>query len=165
MEFNDYETKSFTISPEMGFFVNESTLLGIGLTYDHRKSKSETPIYDGGSFTLKSKSNIFYINPYLTKYCKLKEKFYFTTRANIMAGFGKENDNKVFEIRLNATPGLSYFVSEKWALTCNVGRIYYSHKKVDIEDSSEEMKHEDYGINVNFNTFTIGFQYILGKKN
>lgn len=162
---NDYESKSFTISPEMGFFVSESTLLGLGLTYKHHDSKSEAFIYSGGSFTHKSKSNIFYVNPYLTKYYKLKEKFYFTTRANVMAGFGKENDNKVFEIRLNATPGLSYFVSEKWALTCNVGHIYYSHKKVDIDDIDEKEKHKDYGINLNFNTFTIGFQYILGKKN
>jgi len=161
---HNYSSNSLTISPRIGFFTSESTLVGIGLVFEHRDSESESSGYYGTSID-KFKSNLFLINPYVTKYSKIKDKFYFTTRVNLMAGIGKEDDNKVFELRVNATPGLSYFVNDKWALTCSVGNIYYNYKEVKLEDdSNNKVKDKQYGTNLDFNTFTLGFQYVINKR-
>ena len=161
---NDYNSNFLAIAPQIGFFTSESLLVGIGLTFEHDDYKHEYNSYDRSTY--EEKRNLFFINPYITKYSKLKDKFYFTTRVNLMAGIGKENDAKLFEFRVNAKPGLTYFVSDKWALTCNVGQVYYNRKRTKLEEDSFSNKNidESYGINLDFNTFTIGFQYVLNKK-
>ncbi|MPQ48889.1 hypothetical protein GCQ56_17970 [Marinifilum sp. N1E240] len=168
------ESNNLKIAPQISFFASESTLIGLGLTFEHSDYKNiQRTIYQDGTsvihseeITSKEKRNLFLINPYVTKYSKLKDKFYFTTRVNLMVGFGKQDDSKLTEFRVNATPGLAYFVSNKWALTCNVGQIYYNRtrSKLDMDNFSNKSINEDYGINVKFNSFTIGFQYVMNKK-
>ncbi|NOU61393.1 hypothetical protein [Marinifilum caeruleilacunae] len=164
--FTDIESNNLTLAPQVGVFVNESTLIGLGLTYEHTKNKSsyESMYYNSESY--EDKRNLFLINPYLTKYSKLKDKLYFTTRLNLMVGFGKHEESKLLAFRANATPGLTYFVSDKWALTCNVGQIYYNRmrSKLTTEDFTNKSIDEDYGLRVSFNTFTVGFQYVINKK-
>ncbi|NOU61394.1 hypothetical protein [Marinifilum caeruleilacunae] len=170
----DLESDNLKIAPQFGFFVNESTLIGLGLTFEHYKYKNfrrsvyyydnDVILVDEGTY--KEKRNLFLINPYLTKYSKLKDRLYFTTRLNMAVGFGKDGESKLYAFRANVTPGLTYFVSDKWALTCNVGQLYYNRmrSKFEVDSYSNKTIEEDLGFKVDFNTFTIGFQYVINKK-
>lgn len=167
---SDYKSNFLSISPQIGYFATESLLLGIGLTFEHRDQEYQSQSYSGGynGNTDKTRSNLFLINPYVTKYSKLNNKLYLTSTVKLQAGFGTEQDTKVFELRVNATPGLTYFVSEKWALKCSIGQLYYNRKKYtpdnDNNDDDDKNIHQNYGLNLSLNTFTVGFQYILNKK-
>lgn len=161
-EFLDYDfkrkIKHATISPQIGFFISETTLFGIGLTYEYSMNDQQTNYsrsyysnpYNYSSSTF-DKDNLILINPYLTKYCKIMDKLYFTATINFLAGIGKEKshqtsqydyedseyningydelESNIFELRINATPGVTYFISDKWALCGSIGQIYYKHRR------------------------------------
>ncbi|MEO1054388.1 MAG: hypothetical protein AAFX87_27365, partial [Bacteroidota bacterium] len=165
---NDELKNSFiAIRPQIGFFTNESTLIGIGLAYE--RSSFEILNTSGGttSTDFTRKENAFFINPYFAKYSKLTDQLYFTTFFDFMAGLGTEKlgendeiENDVFELRFSVSPGLTYFVSEKWALRAQIGQLFYEWRRVEISPDNGDRVNKDnsYGLNFNLNTFTIGFQ-------
>ena len=163
------------LRPQIGFFSSESTLLGIGINYEHRTREQQNPS-STNNFDFSSSSNIILINPYFTKFTKLTDNFYFTTRINLLAGVGKlesngssETESDIFDIRLNITPGLTYFVSNKWALTGSIGQLFYSRRQETLEVDSpdvDELKNvnSNFGLSAGLNTFSIGFQYYLNNS-
>jgi len=171
----------FGMRGSLGFFTSESTLVGIGLGYENN-SIEQTPMQNGiADMPFKFEDNILLINPYLTKYSKLGKKLYFTTTFNILIGTGKgelglsdgqlafeQIDTKISQLQLNITPGLNYFLTNKLALTCNVGQLFYNRRKEKLSESSLAIENlegvdKDYGLSVSFNTFLIGFQYFLNN--
>lgn len=174
LTFEEYNSNYFAIRPQIGSFISSNTLLGIGLSYEHERTKHKVA-NSGNSTPYEWRENMVFINPYLEKYLKISNQFYFTLQFNLMAGFGnvKEGENneeilKLSELRVNISPGLAYFISEKLALTCNVGQIYYNRKTEHLVDDSNDdnLKNIDqnYGLSVNFNTFSLGLQYFLKNK-
>jgi hypothetical protein len=173
---DEFKRNFIAVRPQIGFFRNESTLLGIGLTYEHNSMEQLSSFNGSPNTPFVEKSNVIFINPYLTKFSKLTDKFYFTTTINLLAGFGKgkygENDEletNIFELRANVTPGLTYFISSKWALRGSIGQLFFNRKQEKIATDiglSENPKNVDnnYGLNISFNTFSIGFQYYLNNN-
>jgi hypothetical protein len=169
----------FSATPQYGIFINESTLIGMGIFYEY--SKNEEKYIDPISFGEEEdiyKSNLVFINPHIKKIFKVKENFFVTTNLNFLIGFGKikieshywpdkgEIEINLFEYRLNVSPGLTYFLNEKWALNANIGQLFYSHQKETPDNYtgfSEQPKniHKDFGLSFKFNTFSIGIQYYL----
>jgi hypothetical protein len=169
----------FTAIPQYGIFINESTLIGMGIFYEY--SKNEEKDIDPISFEEEKdiyKSNLVFINPYFKKFFKVKDDFFVTTSLNFLIGFGRrkieshywsdkgEFELNLFEYRLNISPGLTYFLNDKWALNANIGQLYYSYQKETPENDigfSEQPKNisRDFGLSFKFNTFSIGIQYYL----
>ena len=126
---HDYNHKSSAIelNPKFGFFASESLVLGIGMSYRLEKrsleyqSSSNNNTWTGER---DDKEYLFQLNPYLTKYSKLGEKIYFTSTINLYAGLGKsrsvnenfEKETSICELQISARPGITYFISDNWAL-------------------------------------------------
>lgn len=173
---DEYKRNLIAIRPHIGFFTTESMLLGVGLTYEHNSTERRGSFNGSPSTPFVEKSNLILINPYLTKFSRLTDKFYFTTTINLLVGLGQgkygENgtlETNIFELRVNITPGLTYFISNKWALRGSIGQLFYNRKQEKIATDiglSEDPKNVDnnYGLNVSFNTFSIGFQYYLNNN-
>lgn len=171
---SDYKYTFVALKPKIGFFLSESFLLGVGATFEHLSTEQE--IFLNNPIIIEETSNVAFINPYFTKYIQLTDKFYFNTTANLLVGLGKQQygDNSdreadIFEFRINLTPGLTYFISNRWALTCDVGNIFYNRRQeklVTTVNSSDDLKNVDsnYGISLDFNAFSLGFQYYLNNK-
>jgi hypothetical protein len=177
----DYYKRTFlSAHPQFGIFINESMLLGIGINYEFIETKSRRVyLVSYRESESNQKSNLIFFNPYFKKFFKLKEKIFLTTSLNFLIGFGKRKmesegdyvDNykselKIFEYRLNISPGLTYFLNDKWALNANIGELFYSHTKEtpdDYKGGSEKPKNieKNYGLSLKFNTFSIGIQYYL----
>jgi hypothetical protein len=168
-EFVDYngtsETKTqyLTINPKMGWFITNSSVLGMGIGFEYNKTDRE------GYFSYKNKEQIFSFAPYFRNYQKITAKLYYTTTINLSLGFGKTNIDDSYKanitnISLFIQPGLSYFIAEKWALKANFGSIYYSNDRIKIteglspnEDST--LKDETAGISFNMDSFSLGLGY------
>ncbi len=174
---NDEFKRNFIAArPQIGFFTTESILLGIGLTYEYSFLKHHNSFNGIPNTPFIQKSNIIFINPYLTKFSRLVDKLYFTTSVNLLAGIGEEKfgengevETNIFEFRINITPGLTYFISDKWALRSSIGQLFYNRKQEKLTTDiglSEDPKNinNNYGLRLSFNTFTIGFQYYLNNR-
>lgn len=171
----------FTIIPRFGYFVGNTFELGIGAGYSYRKSESSME-NDNSSYgySQEDKEKKFKINPYLSKYFKISEKFYITGTFNLIAGFGKYNsiftpsdssnerdeEYNLFDLDINVTPGITYFINKNWALSGNIGQIYYSWSKkvldTDVEDKPND-SFSGFGFDMSFNTFAVGIQYYLNN--
>ena len=200
-EYTDYvlkrETNSLTLSPQIGLFISETTLLGVGITYEYSKNDQQTTTArtsNGNPYNYSSsafdKDDLIFINPYLTRYTRIMDKLYFTATVNFLAGIGKgeshqtyqynyyelehitddynELETNIFELRINVTPGFTYFISDKWAVSGNIGYLYYNRKKEKLKtdlDLSEDLTNvdNDYVMNFGINQFTIGIQYYLNN--
>ena len=148
-------------------------LFGIGLTYERNSSERLNSFNGTPSSSFIEKSSSFLINPYLTNYSKLTDQLYFSTSVNFLAGLGKgkygeneELETDLLELRFNIAPGLTYFISEKWALRAGIGQLFYNWKREKIStdiglDEDPKNKDNNYGVSFSFNTFRIAFQYIL----
>jgi len=170
-EQDQYDSKRISISPRIGFFTSESLLLGVGLTYQY----SEAYSWNGNisSISQSKTNNMFYVNPYLTKFSQIKNKLFFTTTLNLKLGYGENavgestdlNESYILDLGIGLIPGITYFISDKWALKTSLGELYYAYI-VDTPSGSPDLKYinNNYGLNFRLNTFTIGFQYVMGKK-
>jgi hypothetical protein len=164
----------FFIRPQVGFFVSNSTLLGIGLEYD-RFVRNMHSSYNGNVTSTRLIDNTILINPYLEKYISISDRFYFKMRFNLMTGVGnqkvgddKEVVTKTSDLRVNIVPGLSYFITDNLALTCSMGQLYYNlnieHLQVEVNDTKPKNVDHSYGFDFSFNTFSLGLKYYLRNK-
>ncbi len=77
-----------------------------------------------------------------------------------------ESESDIFEIGASIGPGLTNFLSDRWAATGRIGSFYYNRTETNLtssNDSSEERKNvnSSYGFSASLNTFSIGVQYFL----
>ncbi|MBS2101014.1 outer membrane beta-barrel protein [Carboxylicivirga linearis] len=154
------KTNTFRIQPKFGRFINETSLLGIGLAYQNTKMK----VLDDQE----ANSNSFSINPYFSHYYKISENFYFTSNITLSFGFGKEtdfNDNEFNSstIGISGQPGISYFLNNHWALKTTFGKIYYSNTKTETYTGENKNKDssDDFGINLSMDSFSFGASYFF----
>ena len=169
------KTNSFSIVPSFGILITNSLELGVGAGYSFYKNEYSTT---GNTYLnlQEMKDRSFIIIPYLSKYFKIAEKFYITGTFNMGAGFGKKhrvyntsNQEKIkdyndFILDFNITPGIRYFINKNWALSGNIGQIYYNWSKsvldTDMEDKPAE-RSSNFGVSMALNTFNVGIQYYL----
>ncbi len=169
------KTNSFSIIPSFGILITNSLELGVGAGYSFYKSEYSST--DNSYYSLlETKDRRFIINPYISKYFKIAEKFYITGTFNMEAGFGKKQsvynisnqektkDYNDFSLNFNITPGIRYFINKNWALSGNIGQIYYNWSKsvedTDMEDNPKESS-SNFGVSMELNTFIVGIQYYL----
>ena len=161
------------LRPQIGLFVTESLLLGIGIGYEYHYGKSGGFIDGVSDFPSSRKSNSFLFNPYLQKFYKITDNLFFSPSLNMLIGGGnverKETENTdgdIFEFRVSISPGLTYFVSEKWAVSTTIGQVFYNRSREDVAPASGnigewEFISKELGFDLSFNTFSLGIQYYL----
>lgn len=173
----DFESRSnfLVVAPSIGWFTGNNTMVGLGLTYQHNTSKNFQFFNGGQQDPFITRENLFSMNSYYTKFSPLVDKLYLTTTVSFLVGLGTENsefgdqeqESNILQINFNVVPGLTYFISDKWALQASIGQVFYQFRdakwKTDIQDEPKNTSH-NYGLNFSANTFRIGFQYFLSKR-
>ncbi|MCG8432998.1 MAG: hypothetical protein MJA83_03075 [Gammaproteobacteria bacterium] len=82
----EYNSDFLILRPKVGIFVSESLLLGLGIQYEYRYSRSSTSL-DGtqAGFSIQ-KSNLILVNPHIQKYYRLADDLFFSPTLNILIG-------------------------------------------------------------------------------
>jgi hypothetical protein len=166
-----------TIQPSVGLFVSPSFMVGAGLGFEYQGAKyfNINPV-SGAIDPGKRNRGIVSLNVFFKKYIPLKDKFYFNAALSISGGLGaakystSDTDlrNPIFSARANLSPGFTYFISNKWAITSGFGQLYYNYtaEKLDQDDVQEDLKNKtnQWGLSFQLNTFSIGVQYFLRNQ-
>jgi long-subunit fatty acid transport protein len=176
---NDYRKTVrtyFSFRPGIGVMVSKRVMAGMKLGYDHTRLEDEYDNYysDG---KIKVSTNIYNAGPYIKTFLPLNEQLYLTLTGSASLGFGLETEvnddygndeleSEVKRLRIEVSPGLSYFVSGRWALTASFGQLYFETMKQTYDRSSQSsfdrvFKTSDSGASLSFNTFSLGVQYFL----
>lgn len=142
------EQTTFTLAPKAGFFLSDLTSLGFTLAYQNREVNN-------------SNSNLFQIGAYSRFHKMVSEQFYLYLQPSLSFGFGKNDgtnaDITTFDIGI--TPGMTYFLSPKFAVEMNVANLFYRSEKEEV--ANNEQTNKIYGLNMNLNSIMLGFSYYI----
>lgn len=162
-----------TISPKMGYFIDNNFAIGAKLDYTTGKNKYRTSDYENSTdiFTSFEKSNRYGISPFARYYISLTEtlKFYGELEMLFETGKSKKTDEegntlslayKFNTYRPALSPGLVLFPSKKWAIEFSFPLISFEKRtywKVAEGNSKSNTNSFDFGLNT-FNP-KLGFNY------
>ncbi|KYG72472.1 outer membrane beta-barrel protein [Roseivirga echinicomitans] len=144
------EISSFSLLPKAGVFVSETTSLGGIIGYTSRDFNGEN-------------SNEFNIGAYARFHKPMVENFYLYLEPSLTFGFGSREvggadaDLNSFDIRL--APGMTYFLSPKFALDMNWGMLNYSKETTKLGNA--ETENENYGLNLNMTNVSMGVSFYI----
>ncbi len=169
------KSHSFNFSPKVGVFMSESVIVGVGVNYNYVYNKND---YTQRPMTkYKYRENVVSLNPYLTNFHKLTDKLYWSSTLNLLVGLGGsdlsvysgdnvEIDTDIFKLEANYSLGFSYFVSDKYALVTNFGRIYFKREEMTTSPTVGEdfdNSNQSFGLDFSWNSFTVGVQFFLNR--
>ncbi|MCE7863471.1 MAG: porin family protein [Bacteroidetes bacterium CHB5] len=152
----DYESSSFEIMPQAGYFIIDNLEVGVLLNYVSGKSG-----YTGLDPT---KNSSFSVGPF-ARYYKFtsNERFAFTGTFRVSFGSGKttyvNSELKTGNMGVFISPGFTYFLSDKWGLDFQLQGIGFSSNdpNKDVDDNNSKT------ITFGASSFTpsIGFRFFI----
>ncbi|HNU42724.1 MAG TPA: outer membrane beta-barrel protein [Cyclobacteriaceae bacterium] len=153
----DYESSSFEIMPQVGYFIIDNLEVGVLLNYTSGKS--------GYTQLDPTKNSSFSVGPF-ARYYKFtsNERFAFTGTFSVSFGSGKttypsSSESKTGNMGVFISPGFTYFLSEKWGLDFQLQGIGFSSNdpNKDVDDNNSKT------ITFGASSFTpsIGFRFFI----
>ncbi len=149
-ESGDFEIKTFTISPRAGYFVSENIAIGARIGYQSNKQENGTTELDTNTFNAGAFG-----------------RYYFTpaSKFSIFGEFGvdylsSKTDNGTTDttadgFSLGGGPGLSYFISNNFALETFWGALRYTSVKPEGADDSNN----NFNFGADLDNITLGLVY------
>lgn len=156
------------VGPQIGYFFSDNLQLGLRLNYYSSSSEDK-----GGTTTYKSDQNIFTFGPYVRIYNRILDKFEFFAEINASYRTGSRtsestpgiNNKTEYEISgyaLNASPGFSYPVSNRFTVEAIFGQFGYSHSTSQLKDDDDtKVTTDEFSLFLDFSYVAVGFQMNL----
>lgn len=152
----DYESSSFEIMPQVGYFIIDNLEVGVLLNYTSGKS--------GYTQLDPTKNSSFSVGPF-ARYYKFtsNERFAFTGTFSVSFGSGKTSyqnaESKTGNMGVFISPGFTYFFSEKWGLDFQLQGIGFTSYDPNKDVDDDNSKTITFGVS----SFTpsIGFRFFI----
>lgn len=157
----DNKFNYFNFSPRAGFFVSDKTSIGITTGF----STTNRDVFQVSTGTIVEQiENQFQIGVYSRFHKSLGENFYIYLQPSFGFGSGKNKTDgsetsSSNSINLQLMPGITYFMSDKFALEMNIGNLNYSNIKREAPGFEETT--DNFNLNLNLSAFTLGLSYYI----
>lgn len=154
----DIKSDAFTVSPMVGFFVTGNIAVGGQVAYT-----SSTEIIETGLGSYELEVQAFGIGAFGRYYATPANAFslfgqlsvaYQTAKSE--AGGDAETEVKANGFGIDLSPGISYFVSDRFALEATIGSIGYSTANPDVEGVPST---NTFNIGLNLSDISFGVLY------
>jgi|GEM_PF-3361132 len=170
--------QSLLILPQIGFYMSDKTLFGLGIGYEKTEDLQQVGIDRFGSpIRTLATSDLLIINLFGRVQSNLTDKLRFNTSFDFSIGDGEvsfpsivgftsgfTNNITIFRFRLD--PGLYYFVGNSLVLTTSFGILQYQTEASSLaiygNDSNRGNTSIDFGFNLN--NIRMGVQFLLNRK-
>jgi hypothetical protein len=143
----------FDVNAKYGFLIGDTWAIGISPSYSSQMQEYTN--------TSKNTSTDFGIGPFVRKYFPCSDKFYFHLDASYayerLGGYTKDaTGNKIDAPKQTSnviaiTPGASYFVTDRVALTATLGKLSYTNLK-----NGSGNKSSGFDLMFGISSFTLG---------
>jgi hypothetical protein len=145
---------SFSIMPQVGYFVADNFAIGTGIGYEW--SKKETGLAE-------EVNSAFKVAPYGRYYMgEGPIKFFGQLSAPMSWGNVEVNDVKTHKVNnygVELAPGFAYFPTSKIGIEFKVRGLYYNHNQIKDEATNDKIKTNSFGLDANSLAPTIGVQF------
>lgn len=158
----------FYISPSFGRFYRDGLEVGIGTGFGFERTTNKY-------MDVESIQRMYSISigPYIRKFYPITEKLHFTANAGLGFGLAKikhdipdailSNNNTSFTYSVGASPGLTYFATEKLGFFINVGRIYFYKSATIYSDTESKNIETDFNASISLSDSSIGLRYFINR--
>ncbi|WP_187264119.1 outer membrane beta-barrel protein [Pontibacter beigongshangensis] len=184
---SEWKSRDLAISPSIGYFILDGLEIGMAGAFTYKFSRNLSTYrtdFGESDYRQEQKTNGFVINPYITKYFMVSTKFGLMATADIQYINEKTSNNsrQIFSssntiqeyaskgtqeetsLSIGMSPGLVFFISERFALKAHAERIGYSKDitKYSSENGGSEYKNKNLGLNFGSGNFMFGLSYYFG---
>jgi outer membrane protein len=147
----DEKENMFEIEPKVGFFVSDNIAVGGKIGYMSEKNEDA-----GGNTTLDDSTlSIGVFGRYYTTPAS-DFSFFAQLGFDYMTTDHGDADYKTNGFDIALSPGISYFVSDNWALEAQFGRLGYTTTKDDFDGAEST---DTFGLGVDLRSVSIGLIY------
>lgn len=141
----DAKTSTFNFSPKVGYFVSENIAIGLGLGFEtsENAAKTKTDEFSVGAF------GRYYFTP-SSQFSVFGQLGFDVTSSKVTPDGGDSAKSNGFNIALK--PGISYFLSDSFAIEATWGELGFNSDKADAEGAEAATE-----FNLGLNLESIGF--------
>lgn len=169
---NTAKSNSFSISPLVGYFLSDRTVLGVKVNYF--SSKTENLILAGPSVIFENDQ--IGLGPFVRRYFPVKDWVAFYGQAEVNYGsarhFQTNNSNsssetKIRSVNFAASLGLSFFPTKWMSIDVSAHPLSFSSQKNQNTSggaSGSETTTNGFNLNLNSNSLSLGAHFFLNKK-
>lgn len=143
-------SSSFRLAPQAGLFVSDLTSVGLTISYNGNMSNS----------------NRFRFGVYSRFHKKVVDNFYFYLQPSIsyLTGSSESGNSLSSELSIldiGIAPGVTYFLSPKFALGMNIGSLSYN--STTNKSGGVATKREEFSLLMNLNSASFNISYFIKK--
>ncbi len=144
----DAKTTTYGIAPEVGYFFADNMAVGLGIFYAGQSNDSGIEGDDTEKF------NMFGFNPYFRYYFLGNGNFKMYGQLNVLYASGKEDgaDDSLTNFGVNIKPGISYNLSDRFAINATFGELGYASQKFGDGDATNT-----FGLDLDMSSLMFGF--------
>jgi Outer membrane protein beta-barrel domain len=173
------QENSFTINPNIGYFVNKNLAIGADVFYAYQQQKyninnfqTYQPLNSFQAETTESLTNVstFGLGAYLNYYVPIIDKLSFFVNNSISFANGNvetkysdttisSQDGKISGFGIAVSPGLIYFVSPRLSFQTKFADLHYRSIKTKPNESIRNSEITDFGIGADSSTLLFGVNY------
>ena len=155
----DFKSSSFDFSPRAGYFVNDNIALGLALGYNNAKRDQDFGFGNIEEVT----TNTFEVGAFGRYYFTPANQFSILTQLGVNYSTTKsevdsEEFNKANGFNIEFAPGISYFISEHFALEATFGILSYTIVKPD-EDGADSTNTFQFGLDMSDINFGLVYKF------
>lgn len=171
---NSSDFNSFAFNPLGGYALSNNFIVGLGLGYV-RGSNEDDNTDSGGSITeFESETTTYSIFPYARKFFSVSPNFAFFLQGEARySDISNESDRTFDGTTTNSNsdgeswffgirPGITYFVSKRFALEANLGTLGYTTSNTEANNSSgatTESDRNQFAFELNASNLFFGLSY------
>ena len=143
-------SSSFRLAPQAGLFVTDLASVGLAISYNGNMSNS----------------NFFRFGVFSRFHKKVVDNFYFYVQPSInyLTGSSESGNplgSKLRILDIGIAPGVTYFLSPKFALGVNLGSLNYN--STTNESGGLETNREEFTLLMNLNSASFNISYFIKK--
>ena len=152
----DFKTNTFTVSPKAGYFVSDNIAVGVALGYENTK-------WDNGSDDVKNSelSVGAFARYYMTPAAKFSlfaqlgvDYMSYDNEIDVDTMTAAETKGNGFGVKV--APGVSYFISDAFALEASWGMLGYETTKPDFDGAEST---DTFGLGLDMRDLSLGLVY------
>ncbi len=161
-EFSGQDRNFFSIAPRAGFFLSDLTALGFATSF----TTTTNTFTDTQGNEVDLTNNLFQFGVFMRFHKTVIDNLYLYLEPGINIGTGKNDlpnggESDISAFIVSVSPGMTYFLSDKFALEMRFGSLAYNRQK--MEFTGGEITDNAFGLSMSLQNVGLGLNYFIRK--
>ncbi|MEM1135604.1 MAG: hypothetical protein AAGI07_07170, partial [Bacteroidota bacterium] len=164
---NELDTRTFSILPQIGRFVNDNVSIGGIIGFTRIKTEFISTNSFGINFETETSIDIFQMGPFARFHKSVSDAAYVFLQAELIFGFGSseseipDTKENLFTLQTGLRPGFIFFLTEKIGIEANIGFLGYNYSRNELDEDESDAKNTNssFVLDLDLSSFNLGVQY------